>query len=109
MQLITRHYGGGARPDDDPVAAVAGLVHGRPVRVAATTPIWRALKYPITTSIVISLTVGLFEIPNVLSLPKILGFLPFYVVGMHMSREWFERLTRVRCASSRRSFCSRRS
>ena len=58
-----------------------------------TTPIWRALKYPITTSIVISLTVGLFEIPNVLSLPKILGFLPFYVVGMHMSREWFERLT----------------
>ena len=59
-----------------------------------TTPIWRALKYPITTSIVISLTVGLFEIPNVLSLPKILGFLPFYVVGMHMSREWFERLTK---------------
>ncbi len=58
-----------------------------------TTPIWRALKYPITTSIVISLTVGLFELPNVLSLPKILGFLPFYVVGMHMSREWFERLT----------------
>ncbi len=66
-----------------------------------TTPIWRALKYPITTSIVISLLVGLIEIPNVLSLPKILGFLPFYVVGLHMSRERFERLTtpRVRAAS----------
>ena len=67
-----------------------------------TTPIWRALKYPITTSIVISLLVGLIEIPNVLALPKILGFLPFYVVGLHMSRERFERLTtpRVRAASA---------
>ncbi len=67
-----------------------------------TTPIWRALKYPITTSIVISLLVGLIEVPNVLALPKILGFLPFYVVGLHMSRERFERLTttRVRAASA---------
>ena len=67
-----------------------------------TTPIWRALKYPITTSIVISLLVGLIEVPNVLALPKILGFLPFYVIGLHMSRERFERLadTRVRIASA---------
>lgn len=102
MQLITRHYGEG--PDPMMILSpqwvawfMAALFVWR-----LTTPIWRALKYPITTSIVISLTVGLFEIPNVLSLPKILGFLPFYVVGMHMSREWFERLTArsVRIASA---------
>jgi fucose 4-O-acetylase-like acetyltransferase len=102
MQLITRHYGEG--PDPMMILSpqwvawfMAALFVWR-----LTTPIWRALKYPITTSIVISLTVGLFEIDNVLALPKILGFLPFYVVGMHMSREWFERLTLrpVRIASA---------
>ena len=102
MQLITRHYTGEPSPlmilSPQWLAwFMAALFVWR-----LTTPIWRALKYPITTSIVISLTVGLFEIPNVLSLPKILGFLPFYVVGMHMNREMFERLTRrgVRVASA---------
>jgi fucose 4-O-acetylase-like acetyltransferase len=102
MQLITRHYTGEPAPmmllSPQWLAwFMAALFVWR-----LTTPIWRALKYPITTSIVISLTVGLFELPNVLSLPKILGFLPFYVVGMHMSREWFERLTErpVRIASA---------
>ncbi len=96
MQLITRHYQG----EPEPMLILspqwlawflAALFVWR-----ITTPIWRALKYPITTSILISLTVGLFEIPNVLALPKILGFLPFWVIGLHMSREWFERLTEVR-------------
>lgn len=102
MQLITRHYTG----DPDPMMILspqwlawfmAALFVWR-----LTTPIWRALKYPITTSIVISLTVGLFEIPNVLALPKILGFLPFWVVGLHMNRQVFERLTdlRVRVVSA---------
>ena len=102
LQLISRHYTG----EPDPLMILspqwlawflAALFVWR-----LTTPIWRALRYPITTSIVISLTVGLFELPNVLSLPKILGFLPFYVVGMHMSREWFERLTErpIRIASA---------
>lgn len=61
-----------------------------------TTPIWRALRYPITTSIIISLVVGLFHVPNVLSLSKVLGFLPFYVVGLHMSRERFNQLADMR-------------
>ncbi len=67
-----------------------------------TTPIWMALRYPIATSIAISLLVGLIEVPNVLALPKILGFLPFYVVGLHMTRERFERLAdpRIRLGSA---------
>lgn len=102
MQMITRHY----TDEPDPYMFLspqwlawfmAALFVWR-----LTTPIWRALKYPITTSIAISLLVGLIEVPNVLALPKILGFLPFYVIGLHMSRERFERLadTRIRIASA---------
>lgn len=61
-----------------------------------TTPIWRALKYPITTSVLISLASGLIEIPNVLALPKVLGLLPFYVIGLHFNREMFLRLGHTR-------------
>ena len=37
-----------------------------------------------------------------LALPKVLGFLPFYVVGMHMNRRVFERLSArpIRIASA---------
>ena len=92
LQLITRHYTG--KPDPLMILSpqwlawfLAALFIWR-----LTTPIWRALRYPITTSIIISLAVGLIEVPNVLALPKVLGFLPFYVVGMHMNREIFNRL-----------------
>ncbi|MBM9465571.1 acyltransferase family protein [Aeromicrobium sp. YIM 150415] len=61
-----------------------------------TTPIWRALKYPITTSIIISLAAGMIEIPNTLALHKVLGFLPFYVIGLHFNRELFLRLTTLK-------------
>lgn len=102
LQLITRHYQN--EPDHLMILSpqwlawfMAALFIWR-----LTTPIWRALKHPITISIMISLTVGLIEIPNVLSLPKVLGFLPFYVIGLHMNRERFERLAdvRIRVASA---------
>lgn len=102
LQLLMRHYEG--KPD--PLALLSPQWLGWFLAALfvwrLTTPIWRALKYPITTSIVISLLVGLIEVPNVLALPKILGFLPFYVVGLHMTRERFERLARtpVRIASA---------
>ncbi len=102
LQLITRHYTG--KPNPLMILSpqwlawfLAALFIWR-----LTTPIWRALRYPITTSIIISLAVGLIEVPNVLALPKVLGFLPFYVVGMHMNRQAFERLgaRSVRIASA---------
>lgn len=66
-----------------------------------STPIWRNLRHPILVSILISVLVPLTEVPNVLALPKVLGMLPFYVIGMHMTLERFQRLaaTRVRVAS----------
>ena len=101
LQLITRHYDG--TPENLMILSpqwlgwfLAALFIWR-----ITTPIWRALRYPITTSIVISLLSGLIEIPNVLALPKVLALLPFWVIGLHMNRELFMRLgdARIRIAS----------
>jgi fucose 4-O-acetylase-like acetyltransferase len=96
LQLITRHYDG--KPENLMILSpqwlgwfLAALFLWR-----MTTPIWRALKYPITTSIVISLLAGLIEIPNVLALPKVLALLPFWVIGLHMNRELFMRLGELR-------------
>ena len=61
-----------------------------------TTPIWRNLRHPIAVAILISLLVPLTEVPNVFAIPKALGMLPFYVVGMFMTIERFERLATVR-------------
>lgn len=102
LQLITKHY------DGEPTHLMILSPQWLGWFLAAlfiwriTTPIWRALKYPITTSIVISLLAGLIEIPNVLALPKVLALLPFWVVGLHMNRELFMRLGdwRIRVVSA---------
>lgn len=102
MQMITRYYTGEPEPYKFLSPQWLGWFMAALFVWRLTTPIWRALRYPITTSIAISLLVGLIEVPNVLALPKILGFLPFYVIGLHMSRERFERLAdpRIRVASA---------
>ncbi|MFT4298982.1 MAG: acyltransferase family protein [Aeromicrobium sp.] len=102
LQLISRHYTG--EPAQLMVLSpqwigwfMAALILWR-----LTTPIWRALRYPITTSIIISLGAGLIDIPNVLAAHKAVALLPFYVIGLHMTRERFLRLGTVplRIASS---------
>lgn len=57
-----------------------------------STPIWRYLKHPILVSIIISLLAPLTEVPNVISMPKVLGMLPFYVIGMYMTIDRFQRM-----------------
>ncbi len=96
LQLITRHYDG--EPEHLMILSpqwlgwfLAALFIWR-----ITTPIWRALKHPIATSVAISLLAGLIEIPNVLALPKVLGLLPFYVIGLHFDRAVFLRLADLR-------------
>lgn len=100
-QVLQRYYTG--RPDPYTLLSpqwvawfLAALLVWR-----LSTPIWRHLKHPILISILISLLVPLTEIPNVMALPKVLGMLPFYVIGMHMTLERFERLAkwRVRAVS----------
>lgn len=101
LQLITEHYDGQPRHLEILSPQWLGWFLAALFIWRITTPIWRALKYPITTSIAISLLVGLIEVPNVLALPKVLGLLPFYVIGLHMNRELFNKLAdiRIRIAS----------
>lgn len=61
-----------------------------------STPIWHHLRHPILVSILISLLTPLTEVPNVIALPKALGMLPFYVIGMYMTMDRFERLKEFR-------------
>jgi fucose 4-O-acetylase-like acetyltransferase len=100
-QVIHRHYSGTPDPyrflSPQWVAwFLAALLVWR-----VSTPIWRNLRHPILVAVIISLLVPLTEVPNVFAVPKMFGLLPFYVVGMHMTMERFERLaaTRVRIAS----------
>jgi fucose 4-O-acetylase-like acetyltransferase len=101
-QLLQRHYTG--QPDPYMLLSpkwVAWFLSALFIW-RLTTPIWRSLRHPIIVSIAISLLVPLTEVPNVFALPKALGMLPFYVVGMYMTLDRFERLSalRVRVASA---------
>ena len=102
FQVLQRHYTG--QPDPYVLLSpkwvawwLAALFVWR-----LSTPIWRNLRHPILIAIAISLLTPLFEVPNVISMPKVLGMLPFYVIGMFMTMDKFERLaaTRVRIASA---------
>ena len=61
-----------------------------------TTPIWTHLRRPIVVSVLISLATGLASIPypSLFGIAKVLGFLPFYVIGLHLHRRHFDTLTR---------------
>lgn len=95
LQLLMRHYSG--RPETLMLLSphwlgwfLIALVVWR-----LTTPLWRVIKYPITVSVIISLASGLIDIPNALAMTKVLGLLPFYVIGLHLNRDFFERLDRA--------------
>ncbi|MFY0407359.1 acyltransferase family protein [Solicola sp. PLA-1-18] len=60
-----------------------------------STPIWLALRHPVLVAVVVSLVGGLAAPDNVLEIKRVLGFLPFYVAGMYLTREHFEALTRT--------------
>jgi fucose 4-O-acetylase-like acetyltransferase len=60
-----------------------------------TTPIWHVVRWPLTTSLVIaglaSVTPGM---GGILEVPRILQFLPFFVLGLRMKSEHFAFLRR---------------
>ncbi|WP_326736181.1 acyltransferase family protein [Streptomyces sp. NBC_00464] len=60
-----------------------------------TTPLWRSMRYPLTVSLVIavlaSVTPGITEH---LDLPRVLQFLPFFVLGLQLKPEHFKLVQR---------------
>lgn len=66
-----------------------------------TAPLWNVLRHPVATAVVISLAAGTVEMSQDLALPRVLMFLPWFVVGLRMRPEHFARLRTLaarRCA-----------
>ncbi|MFE4862756.1 acyltransferase family protein [Streptomyces sp. NPDC056670] len=57
-----------------------------------TTPIWKAVRYPLPIAIVVSLVAGTTPISGDLALARVLMFLPWFVLGLQLRPEHFARL-----------------
>ncbi|MFG2084664.1 MULTISPECIES: acyltransferase family protein [unclassified Spirillospora] len=58
------------------------------------TPVWRRLRYPVATALLISLLVFMTDIGSSLDLYRILGLVPFYVLGLTLRPELLEIVRR---------------
>lgn len=61
-----------------------------------STPLWNALHPAIAVglAVLISLLAGMTELPDTLNLSRVLGFLPFYVLGLMLPAGYFELVRR---------------
>ncbi|MGA5701202.1 acyltransferase family protein [Peterkaempfera bronchialis] len=57
-----------------------------------SAPLWRAVRYPFATAVLISVLSGTTDNGNILSFGRVLQFLPFFVLGLQLRPEHFERL-----------------
>ncbi|MDI3403818.1 acyltransferase family protein [Streptomyces cavernicola] len=66
-----------------------------------TAPLWRAVRFPVALAVLVSLAAGLTGVGYQLALPRVLMFLPWFVLGLRLRPEHFHRLrTRaVRCTA----------
>ena len=59
-----------------------------------STPLWQQLRYPIATALVISMLAAFITLPSMLDAAQVLGFLPFFVIGLTLGPQHFELLQR---------------
>ncbi|MFI9082107.1 acyltransferase family protein [Streptomyces sioyaensis] len=66
-----------------------------------TAPLWQAVRYPVAIAVVISLAAGLVPISGELALPRVLMFLPWFVLGLRTRPEHFQKLRTplIRCCA----------
>ncbi|MEU1788322.1 acyltransferase family protein [Streptomyces sparsogenes] len=58
-----------------------------------TTPIWKIIRWPIPVSLAIATLASVSpDIGDDLDLQRVLQFLPFFVIGLHMKAEHFQRI-----------------
>ncbi|QES44331.1 hypothetical protein DEJ49_28005 [Streptomyces venezuelae] len=57
-----------------------------------STPVWRAIRYPVPTAAAVSLLAGLTTMAYDLALPRVLMFLPWFVLGLNLRPEHFALL-----------------
>ncbi|WP_159072444.1 acyltransferase family protein [Streptomyces formicae] len=65
-----------------------------------TTPVWQAIRYAVPVAVVISLGAGLTGMDYELALPRVLMFLPWFVLGLRLRPEHFHRLRTPLCRAS---------
>jgi fucose 4-O-acetylase-like acetyltransferase len=61
-----------------------------------STPLWQQLRWPIGVAVAISVLSGTADLPTTLDLYRMLGLLPFFVIGLMLKPEHFEPLKRPR-------------
>ncbi|MGW0801794.1 acyltransferase family protein [Nonomuraea sp. NPDC002799] len=59
-----------------------------------STPVWKRMKYPVPVAIAIYLFAGFSQIEGDFSMDRFFGLMPFFVIGLVMQPEHFERLNR---------------
>jgi fucose 4-O-acetylase-like acetyltransferase len=59
-----------------------------------TAPVWQAVRWPVAVSVAVSLTAGVTMIGADLGLPRVLQFLPWFVLGLRLRPEHFQMLRR---------------
>lgn len=57
-----------------------------------TVPLWRVLRYPMTVAVLLSLGAGITDMGYDLALPRLLMFLPWFVLGLQLRPEHFAPL-----------------
>ncbi|MFG3259267.1 acyltransferase family protein [Streptomyces sp. NPDC048172] len=61
-----------------------------------TAPVWRAVPYPVPVAVLISLAAGTTTLGYDLALPRVLMFLPWFVLGLRLRPEHLARLREPR-------------
>ncbi len=61
-----------------------------------STPVWQQLRWPVAVAVVISLLSGMSDLPDTLQMNRVLGFAPFYVLGLFLRPAHFDLLRRPR-------------
>ncbi|MGW0733877.1 acyltransferase family protein [Streptomyces sp. NPDC002851] len=57
-----------------------------------SAPLWQAVRYPVAIAVLVSLAAGTTRMGYDLALPRVLMFLPWFVLGLRLRPEYFARL-----------------
>ncbi|MFJ6212704.1 acyltransferase family protein [Streptomyces sp. NPDC092296] len=65
-----------------------------------TTPLWKALRPSagLTLAVALCLVAGTYPLGATLDLPRVLQFMPYFVLGLHLRPQYFARLRASRAA-----------
>lgn len=61
-----------------------------------STPVWQQIRWPLSVAVAVSLLSFMTDLPRDLTLPRLLGLLPFYVLGLVLRPVHFDLLRRPR-------------